>query len=85
VHDAAVRTHKAVIHAVEARLTYVRRFKGKKALTREERVAEHLVYSRFFDTQASDRSINGGDGLLATLDDKRIEVRLYTVKNAQAA
>jgi hypothetical protein len=32
VHDAAVRTHKVVTHAIESRLTYIRRFKGKKAL-----------------------------------------------------
>jgi hypothetical protein len=50
VHNAALRTHKDVSEAIESRLTYIRRFKGKKALTGEERVAERLVYSRFFDT-----------------------------------
>jgi hypothetical protein len=39
VHDGAVRTHKVVTQAVELRLTYIRRFKGKMALTGEERVA----------------------------------------------
>jgi hypothetical protein len=39
VHDAAVRTHKAITQVVESRLSYIRRFKGKKALTGEERVA----------------------------------------------
>jgi hypothetical protein len=28
VYDAAVCTHKIVTHAVESRLTYIRRFKG---------------------------------------------------------
>jgi hypothetical protein len=74
---AAVRTHKAVTQAVESRLTYVRRFKCKKALTGEERVADRLVYSRFFDTHAADRSTNGVDGLLAAMEDKRIEVSLH--------
>jgi hypothetical protein len=83
--DAAVRTHKAVTQAVESRLTYVRRFKGKKALTGEERVAERLVYSRFFDTQAAGRSTNGVDGLLAAHEDKRIEVSLHAAAKAQAA
>jgi hypothetical protein len=56
VHDAVVQTHKAVTHAVESRLTYVRRFKGKKTLTGQERVAKRLTNSRFFDTQAADQS-----------------------------
>ena len=85
ITDAAVRTHKTVTQAVESRLTYVRRFKGKKALTGEERVAERLVYSRFFDTQAADRSTNGVDGLLAALEDKRLEVSLHAAAKAQAA
>jgi hypothetical protein len=38
-----------------------------KIHTRVERVAERLVYSRFFDTHARDRSANGVDGLLAAL------------------
>jgi hypothetical protein len=85
VHDAAVRTHKAVTLAVESRLTYVRRFKGKKALTRQWRVTERLVYSHVFDTQAADRITNGVDGLLAASEDKRIEVRLHAAAKAQAA
>eukprot|EP00873_Tetraselmis_striata_P001019 jgi/Tetstr1/421283/TSEL_001156.t1 len=35
----------------------------------QERVAERLVYSRFFDTAAAERSSNGVDGLLDTPDD----------------
>jgi hypothetical protein len=85
ITDAAVRTHKAVTQAVESRPTYVQRFKGKKALTGEERVAELLVYSRFFDTQAADRSTNGVDGLLAALEVKRIEVSFPAAAKAQAA
>jgi hypothetical protein len=44
---------------------------------RGERVAEGLVYSRFFDTQAADRSIYGVDGLLAALENKRIKDSLH--------
>jgi hypothetical protein len=46
VHDAPIRTHKTVMQAVESRLAYIHRFKGKHALTEEERVAERLVYSK---------------------------------------
>jgi hypothetical protein len=53
--DAALRTHQALASAGEARLTYMMRFKAKKILTGEERVAERLVYTRRFDTIASDR------------------------------
>jgi hypothetical protein len=81
VHDAAVRTHKVVTEAVESRRAYVRRFNGKKPLTREERV----VYSRFFDTQAADRNTNGVDELLAVLEATRIEVSLHAAAKAQAA
>eukprot|EP00873_Tetraselmis_striata_P018682 jgi/Tetstr1/438946/TSEL_027441.t1 len=71
--------------AAEDRLTYLRRFKCKKALTGEERVAERLVYSRFVDTTAAERSSNGVDGLNA-LDDKRLEVSLHQqVTKAHAA
>jgi hypothetical protein len=73
---AAVRTHKAVTQAVESRLTCVRRLKGKKAFTLEERIAERLVYSRFF-AHAADCSTNGVDGLLAALEDKRIEASFH--------
>eukprot|EP00873_Tetraselmis_striata_P038086 jgi/Tetstr1/458350/TSEL_044789.t1 len=71
--DSAIRTIATCGQAVEDRLTYLRRFKCKKALTGEERVAERLVYSRFFDTTAAERSCNGVDGLLNALDDKRLE------------
>jgi ribosomal protein L12E/L44/L45/RPP1/RPP2 len=43
------------------------------------------VYSRFFDTHASGRRTNGVDGLLAALEDKRIEVSLHAAARAQAA
>jgi hypothetical protein len=85
VHDPAVRTHKAITQAIESRLSYVRRFKGKNTLIREERVAERFVYSRFFDTQVADRSINGVDGILAAVEGKRIEVSLHSAAEAQAA
>eukprot|EP00873_Tetraselmis_striata_P039556 jgi/Tetstr1/459820/TSEL_005169.t1 len=58
----------------------------KKALiTGEERVAKRLVYSRFFDTTAAERSSNGVDGLLNALDDKRLKVSLHPAAKAQAA
>jgi hypothetical protein len=83
--DAALRTNQAVASAGEARLTYIRRFKAKKILTGEERVAERLVYSRCFDTVASDRGGNVVDGLLAALEDKRLEVSITAAAKAQAA
>eukprot|EP00873_Tetraselmis_striata_P024520 jgi/Tetstr1/444784/TSEL_032632.t1 len=55
--DSAIRTIATCGQADEDRLTYLRRFKCKKALTGEERVAERLVYSRFFDTTAADRAL----------------------------
>eukprot|EP00873_Tetraselmis_striata_P039205 jgi/Tetstr1/459469/TSEL_004836.t1 len=83
--DSAIRTIATCGHAAEDRLTYLRRFKYKKALTGEERIAERLVYSSFFDTTAAERSNNGVDGLLNALDDKRLEVRLHQAAKAQAA
>jgi hypothetical protein len=80
----AVWTHKVVTQAVESRLSYIRRFKGKTALTGEKRVDERLVYSPFFDTHAADRSTNGVDGLLAALEDKRNEISLHAAAKAQA-
>jgi hypothetical protein len=43
------------------------------------------VYSRFFDTKAADRTTNGINGLLAALEDRRIEVSLRAAAKAQAA
>eukprot|EP00873_Tetraselmis_striata_P035598 jgi/Tetstr1/455862/TSEL_042651.t1 len=83
--DSAIRTIATCGHAAEDRLTYLRRFKCKKALTGEERVAERLVYSRFFDITAAERSSNGVDGLLNAMDDKRLEVILHQAAKAQAA
>eukprot|EP00873_Tetraselmis_striata_P040043 jgi/Tetstr1/460307/TSEL_005607.t1 len=83
--DAAHRTLEAVGDADEARLTYLRRFKAKKALTPEEQVAERLIYSRVFDTAEHERSANVVDGLLAALEDKRLKVGLAAATKAQAS
>eukprot|EP00873_Tetraselmis_striata_P015941 jgi/Tetstr1/436205/TSEL_025050.t1 len=83
--DAAHRTLEAVGEADEARLTYLRRFKAKKAPTPEEQVAERLIYSRVFVTAEHERSANVVDGLLAALEDKRLEVGLAAAAKAQAS
>jgi hypothetical protein len=46
--DVTARTHSACNNADDEMLTYPRRFKSKMLLTGVERVAERLVYSRFF-------------------------------------
>eukprot|EP00873_Tetraselmis_striata_P033071 jgi/Tetstr1/453335/TSEL_040326.t1 len=70
----AIRTIATCGQAAEDRLTYLRRYKCiKKALTGEERVAERLVCSRFFNTAAAKRSNNDVDGLLNAMDDIRLE------------
>eukprot|EP00873_Tetraselmis_striata_P010133 jgi/Tetstr1/430397/TSEL_020207.t1 len=56
--DSAIRTIATCGQGAEDRLAYLRRFKCKTALTGKERVAERLVYSRFFDTTAAERSNN---------------------------
>eukprot|EP00873_Tetraselmis_striata_P006615 jgi/Tetstr1/426879/TSEL_017092.t1 len=66
-------------------LAHLRRFKAKKALTPEEQVAERLIYSRVFDTAEHERSANVVDGLLAALEDKRLEVGLAAAAKAQAS
>eukprot|EP00873_Tetraselmis_striata_P001149 jgi/Tetstr1/421413/TSEL_012362.t1 len=71
--NSALCTLKTVAAAGEDRLTYIRWFKGKKALTGDEKVAERLVHQRFFDTAIADIGANGIAGLLAALDDKRLE------------
>jgi hypothetical protein len=81
--DAALRTHQAVASTGEARLACIRRFKGKKIPTGEERVAERLVYTRCFDTVASDRGGNVVDGLLSAVEDKRLEVSITSAAKAQ--
>jgi hypothetical protein len=83
--DAALRTHQAMASAGEARLTYIKRFKAKKILTGEERIAERLVYTRCFDTVASDRGGNVVDGLMSAVEDKRLEVSITAAAKAQAA
>jgi hypothetical protein len=70
------RTWRATTPTKE-RLTYLRRFKYKTLLFGEERVFGRLVYSRFFDTEIGEESTNGVDGLLAALEDKRLEVNLH--------
>eukprot|EP00873_Tetraselmis_striata_P046358 jgi/Tetstr1/466622/TSEL_011110.t1 len=64
--------------ADEAILTYLRLFKAKKALNPEEQVAERLIYFRVFDTAVAEheRSANVVGGLLAALEDKRLEVNI---------
>jgi hypothetical protein len=82
--DATKRTHIAFWNAHEEKLTYLRRLKCKKLLTGDERVAERFAYSKFFDTLAGgERSANRVDGLLASLDDKRLEVSLHAVAKAR--
>eukprot|EP00873_Tetraselmis_striata_P026064 jgi/Tetstr1/446328/TSEL_033871.t1 len=71
--------------ADEARLTYLRRFKAKKALTPEEQVAERIIYSRVFDTAEHERSANVVDGLLTTLADKRLDVGLAAAAKVPAS
>eukprot|EP00873_Tetraselmis_striata_P001682 jgi/Tetstr1/421946/TSEL_012845.t1 len=84
--DAAHRTLEAVGDANEAGLTYLRRFKAKKALTPEEQVAdERLIYSRVFDTAEHERSANVVDGLLVALEDNRLGVGLAAAAKAQAS
>jgi hypothetical protein len=61
------------------------RFNAKKILTGEERVAERLVYTRCFDTIASDRGGNVVDGLSSARKDKRLEVSITAHAKAQAA
>eukprot|EP00873_Tetraselmis_striata_P020147 jgi/Tetstr1/440411/TSEL_028745.t1 len=78
--DAALRTFAAVGDAHEAwRVTYLRRFKAKKALTSEQQVAEQLIYSPIFDPAEHERSANVVDGLLAALD-KRLEIKDKTAR-----
>eukprot|EP00873_Tetraselmis_striata_P009064 jgi/Tetstr1/429328/TSEL_019246.t1 len=68
------------------KLTCLRRFKCKKALTDEEGFAERLIHSHFYDTAATERSSsNGVDGLLNAPDDTRLEVSLHQAAKAQAA
>jgi arginine/ornithine N-succinyltransferase beta subunit len=52
--DASLRTYQAVASVGEVRLTFIKRFKAKKILIGEERVAERLVYTPCFDTIAAD-------------------------------
>jgi hypothetical protein len=83
--DATVRTHKTRSGAHEERFTYLRRFKCKKLMPGDERVAKRLGYSRIFDTQIGERSANGVDGLLAALEDERLEVDMHAAAKAHAS
>jgi hypothetical protein len=80
--DATLRTNQAMASAGEARLTFISRFKAKKILSDEERVAERLVYTRCFDTIATNRGGNVVDGLMSALEDRRLEVSITTVAKA---
>jgi hypothetical protein len=80
--DTALRAHQAMASAGEARLTYIGRFKAKKNLTGEERLAERLVYTRCFDTVAADRGRNVVDGFMSTPEDKRLEVSITAAAKA---
>jgi ribosomal protein S7 len=82
--DAALRTHQAMALAGEARLAYIMRYKAKNILTGKERVAERLVYSRCFDTIASERGGNVVDGLPSAMEDKRLEASITAAPKAQA-
>jgi hypothetical protein len=82
--NAALRAHQAVASAGEARLTYITRFKAKTILNGENRVAKRLVYTRCFDTIATDRGGNVVDGLLSALVDKRLKVGFTATAKAQA-
>jgi hypothetical protein len=81
---ATARTHMAWSNALEERLTYLRRFKCKKLISGVERVAERLVYSRFFDTKIGERSANGVDELLAVLEDNQAHRSQPAFLNAAA-
>jgi hypothetical protein len=52
------------------------RFKAKKLLIGEERVATRLVYARCFDTIAADREGNVVDGLMSAMEGKRLDVSI---------
>jgi hypothetical protein len=54
-------------------------------LTGEKRVAEHLVYSPFFDTHAGEWSAKGVDGLLAALPDKRPTDNMHVATKTQVS
>jgi hypothetical protein len=82
--DATLRTHQTMASTGGARLTYIKRFKAKKILTGEKRIAERLIYTRCFDTIASDRGGNFVDGHVSALEDKRLEVRITVDAKAQA-
>eukprot|EP00873_Tetraselmis_striata_P010959 jgi/Tetstr1/431223/TSEL_020935.t1 len=57
----------------------------RRPLTPEEQVAERLIYSRVFDTAEHERAANVVDGLLAALEDKRLEVGLAAAAKAHAS
>eukprot|EP00873_Tetraselmis_striata_P013651 jgi/Tetstr1/433915/TSEL_023095.t1 len=53
--------------------------------TLDAQVAKRLIYSRVFGTAEHERSANVVDGLLATLEDKRLEVGLAAADKAHAS
>eukprot|EP00873_Tetraselmis_striata_P017505 jgi/Tetstr1/437769/TSEL_026423.t1 len=56
-----------------------------QALALKEQLPERLIYSRVFDTAEHERSANVVDGLLAALEDKRLEVGLAAAAKAHAS
>eukprot|EP00873_Tetraselmis_striata_P019704 jgi/Tetstr1/439968/TSEL_003034.t1 len=86
--DSVIRTIATCGQAAEDRLTYLSpAFQVQEDTYRREwkRVAERLVYSRFFETTAAERSSNGVDGLLNAMNDKRLEVSRHHAAKAHAA
>eukprot|EP00873_Tetraselmis_striata_P035644 jgi/Tetstr1/455908/TSEL_042689.t1 len=79
--NAAAKTALATLRAPDTPT----QDRAKKALTPEEQVAERLIYSRVFDTAEHERSANVVDGLLAALEDKRLEVGLAAAAKAHAS
>jgi ribosomal protein L12E/L44/L45/RPP1/RPP2 len=82
--DASTRTHQTAASAGKARLTYIRRFKAKKVLTGEKRVAERLINSRCFGSISSKPGGKVVDILMSAMEDKRLEVSITAVAKAPA-
>eukprot|EP00873_Tetraselmis_striata_P027301 jgi/Tetstr1/447565/TSEL_034944.t1 len=78
--DTALRMFAAVGDAHEPPVGYLRCFKAKKLLTGDQ-VAERLIYYfRVFDPAEHECSANVVDGLLAALEDKRLESKDKTAR-----
>eukprot|EP00873_Tetraselmis_striata_P001672 jgi/Tetstr1/421936/TSEL_012835.t1 len=70
-------------------VTYLRRFKAKKALTKKEQVAERLIYSRVFDPAEHGRSAPPTSSMASSppskMTIKRLGVGLAAACKAHAA